>query len=338
MPLLTVPMLAASSAHAQILLPLDSRPATSTLPAAIAGLISADVRLAPRWLLGTAKVGADEAPVEAWLRTQAATPGLPLIVSLDALAYGGLVQSRSSALSVDEALARLAVLRVKAKTQPIYAFITLPRSPDATNRPRNLAVARAMLAWAKEGIFKELHVTWDDALPGSPAPKEGAELARTAPTNVRVYPGADEVLSSLVARALAPEAASLQVEYSDPGKAGAVIKYEGIPLTRSVELHAQASGFTLRPAGQSGPPAALTLYVYNGGDTRQAALRISALLRSGKGAVADVASVNQGNPRLVGRFEHPAPPGRTRGAGGLGHPRQQPRHGARPRQGLFARR
>ena len=333
-----MPLLAASSAHAQILLPLDSRPATSTLPAAIAGLISADVRLAPSWLLGTAKAGADEAPVEAWLRTQAARPSLPLIVSLDALAYGGLVQSRTSALSVDEALARLAVLRVKAKAQPIYAFITLPRSPDATNRPRNLAVAREMLAWANEGIFKELHVTWDDALPGSPAPTEGAALAKTAPANVRVYPGADEVLSSLVARALAPEAATLQVEYSDPGKAGAVIKYEGIPLTRSVELHAQASGFTLRPAGPSGPPAALTLYVYNGGDTRQAALRISALLRSGKVAVADVASVNQGNPRLWADLSTLRRPAGLVALAAWGTPGNNLGTALSARQGLFARR
>ena len=58
--------------------------------------------------------------------------------------------------------------------------------------------------------------TWDDALPGSPAPQEGAALAQDAPANVRVYPGADEVLSMLTARALAPEAATVRVEYSDP--------------------------------------------------------------------------------------------------------------------------
>lgn len=281
------------AAQAQILLPLDSRPATSTLPADIAGLVSSDVRLAPQWLLGVAKHGADEAPLQAWLAAQTAPQHLPLIVSLDALAYGGLVQSRTSPISAEEALSRLSVLRTKAaEQQPIYAFITLPRSPDATNRARNLAVAREMLNWAADGTFKELHITWDDALPGSPAPQEGAELAKTAPANVLVYPGADEVLSSLVARALAPEAARVKVEYSDPKKADAVIKYEGIALSRSVALHAQATGFTLAAAGETAP---LTLYVYNGGDSRKAALRVSALLRRGKVAVVDVNAVNQGN-------------------------------------------
>jgi len=293
---LTILLLGAPAAQAQILLPLDSRPATSTLPADIAGLISPDVRLAPQWLLGVASHGADAPALEAWLTAQTTPQGLPLIVSLDALAYGGLVQSRTSPLSAEEALSKLAVLRSKAaQQQPIYAFITLPRSPDATDRARNLAVAREMVAWAADGTFKELHVTWDDALPGSPAPQEGAALAQGAPANVLVYPGADEVLSSLVARALSPEPARVKVEYSLPDKAGAVIKYEGIALSRSVALHAQATGFTLAGAGESAP---LTLYVYNGGDARKSALRISALLRRGKVAVVDVNAVNQGNPAL----------------------------------------
>ncbi len=51
-------------------------------------------------------------------------------------------------------------------------------------------------------------------------------------------------------------------------------------------------------AAAPGQPAPLTLYVYNGGDTRKAALRISALLRRGPVAVADVNAVNQGNSLL----------------------------------------
>ena len=290
--LLLAALLALAAAQAQILLPLDSRPATSTLPANIAGLISDGVRIPPAALLGTAQQGADNAALHEWLAAQP-TSG-PLIVSLDALAYGGLVQSRKSPISAEEALSRLAPLRERSVQQPIYAFITLPRSPDATDRPRNFAVAQQMVSWAAEGVFKELHITWDDALPGSPAPQEGAKLAENAPANVLVYPGADEVLSSLVARALAPDPVKLAVEYSDPSKAEMVIKYEGIALSRSVALHAQATGFTVSDQ----PSAALTLYIYNGGDTRAAALRISALLRRGRVAVADVNAVNQGNSKL----------------------------------------
>ncbi|WP_221088348.1 DUF4127 family protein [Deinococcus aquaedulcis] len=288
-------LLSFGAAHAQTLLPLDSRPATRVLPALVAGLRGANVQVPPATLLGTATTGADPAALGAWLQAQPNTG--PLIAALDALAYGGLVQSRTSPLSAEEALARLAPLRTwQARTgQPVYAFITLPREPDATNRARNLAVVRAVMDWAREGHLKELHVTWDDALPGSPAPGEGAALAQEAPGNVRVYPGADEVLSMLAARALAPEAATVRLEYSDPKAAQAVMKYEGIPLTQSALNHAQGAGFTVVDGR-----ADLTLYVYNGGDPRRAALRVSALLRQGPVAVADVAQVNLGNTRFWG--------------------------------------
>ncbi len=284
-------------AQAQTLVPLDSRPATSTLPAAIASLGMQAVHVPPRALLGTARQGADYNQLLAWLQAQPTTG--PLIVSLDALAYGGLVQSRTSTLSASEVLARLAPLRERAKQQPIYAFITLPRSPDATDRARNLAIARQMMHWAADGTFTELHVTWDDALPASPAPQEGAELAKDAPPNVQIYPGTDEVLSSLVARALAPKPSSVQVEYSDPVSQDKITKYDGIALSESVRLHAQAAGYEVR-SEQSSP---LILYIYNGGEPRKSALRISALLRQAAKqgrwvAVADVNTVNMGNSRL----------------------------------------
>lgn len=295
----------------ETLIPLDSRPATSTLPAQMAALLGGAVHLPPADLLGDAKRGADPAALVAWLAQQPKDG--PLIVSLDALAYGGLVQSRSSRDTVETVMARLQAVRdwKAASGQPVYAFIVLPRQPDAVDRARNLEVARRMIGWAADGVFSELHVTWDDALPGSPAPAEGAELARTAPANVLVYPGADEVLGSLVARALSPQTQTLAVEYSQPQKADAVIRYEGIALTQSVALHAAAAGWQavqtepepiLTPFGGQGTrpisPAALTLYIYNGGDPRGAALRVSQLLRErGAVAVADVDMVNSGNVR-----------------------------------------
>lgn len=299
------PLLLCGASSAQTLLPLDSRPATSTLPARMAGLRGGTPHLPPAELLGDATRGADPAALSAWLAAQP-TDG-PLVVALDALAYGGLVQSRNSALSAAQALARLQPVRDwQARTgQPVYAFITLPREPDATDRARNLAVVKAMIEWARAGVFRELHVTWDDAVPGSPAPQEGAALAKDAAANVRanvrVYPGADEVLSLLTARALSPEPRTVRVVYSDPVGAQGVVKYEGIPLTRSTENHAAAAGYEVVDAGSG--PADLTLYVYNGGDPRQAALKISALLRRGPVAVADVAAVNLGNARLWGDLQ-----------------------------------
>ncbi|SMB91880.1 DUF4127 family protein [Deinococcus hopiensis] len=287
-------LLLASCAGAQTLVPLDSRPATRQLPALIAGLGGARVHVPDAALLGNAERGADPAALAAWLGAQPTDK--PLIVALDAFAYGGLLQSRTSALSPQEALARVEPVREwQTRTgQPVYAFITLPREPGARDRARNLAVVREMIAWARAGAFRELHVTWDDALPGSPSPAEGAELAKTAPENVRVYPGADEVLALLVARALAPAQKTVRVEYSNSAAAEAAVKYEGISLTQSAANHAAAGGFRLVESGV----ADLTLFVYNGGDARQAAVRVSSLLRKGPVAVADVAQVNLGNARL----------------------------------------
>ncbi|GGR46336.1 hypothetical protein GCM10008959_04170 [Deinococcus seoulensis] len=286
---------ALGGAHAQTLLPLDSRPTTRVLPALIADLRGGAAHVPPASMLGNAQVGADPAALTAWLEAQPKDG--PLIAALDALAYGGLVQSRKSPLSAAEALARLEPLHTwTARTgQPVYAFITLPREPDATNRERNLAVTRTLLDWARAGSFAQLHVSWDDALPGSPAPAEGAALAKEAPANVLVYPGADEVLSMLTARALAPQPATVTFEYSDPAAARQVMKYEGIPLTQSAVNHAQASGFTVQEAGG---PADLTVFVFNGGDPRRAAVRVSRLLAAGPVAVADVEKVNLGNSRL----------------------------------------
>ncbi|MDO4264590.1 MAG: DUF4127 family protein, partial [Deinococcus sp.] len=294
--------LAAAPAHAQTLIPMDSRPATSRLPAAIAGLKGDSLKVVPRELLGTAQQGADPARLLEWLRTEGAgQANEPLIVALDALAYGGLVQSRRSTDSAARVRSRLLPLREwqRETGRPIYAFITIPRHPDAVDRERNYAVAQLLTRWAAAGTFKELHIAWDDALPGSPAPAEGARLAQfaaeVAPDNVRVYPGADEVLALLSARALSPEPKTLQAVYSDPNLAQQVIKYEGIPLTQSVENHAEAAGFRMAEPGQS---AEMTVYVFNGGDPRRAALDISALLRRGPVAVVDVEKVNLGNTRL----------------------------------------
>lgn len=281
-------------AGAQVLVPLDSRPATRVLPGLIASLTGASPHVPGATLLGNAVQGADPAALVSWLNAQASDG--PLVVALDALAYGGLVQSRTSALSAADALARLEPVRAwQARTgQPVYAFITLPREPDATDRARNLQVVQALIGWARKGVFRELDVTWDDALPGSPSPAEGAALRQDAPGNVRIYPGADEVLSMLTARALGGPPRTLRVEYSDPQAAQQVIRYEGIPLTESTANHADASGYRVVTAGA----ADQTLFVFNGGDPRRAAVRVSALLRLGPVAVADVEKVNVANPRF----------------------------------------
>jgi Protein of unknown function (DUF4127) len=283
------------------LIPLDSRPATSLLPIRIAAVGGLEVVTPPRELLGTAKTGANLEAIRDWLWT--ANPRA-LVVSLDALAYGGLVQSRSSTISSQEAWDRLWMIRNwRVVTQrPVYASITIPRAPDAKDRPRNLEVIRKAIQWAEDGTLERLYVTWDDALPGSPAPAEGAKIAAEVEArglkNVLVYPGADEVTGSLISsfalneRQVRPK---VRLEFSDPKARMNIIKYDGLPLEKSAERQANAAGLEVVTDGSE----ALTLYIYNGGDLRAAAVRLSVLQRRAPTALVDVANVNKASSPLV---------------------------------------
>ena len=64
------PLLLSGASSAQILLPLDSRPATSTLPARMAGLRGGAPHLPPAEMLGNATRGADPVALSAWLAAQ----------------------------------------------------------------------------------------------------------------------------------------------------------------------------------------------------------------------------------------------------------------------------
>jgi Protein of unknown function (DUF4127) len=295
------PVLEQPLSSAIALIPLDSRPATSILPVRIAAVGGLEVVAPPRELLGTAKTGANLEAIRDWLWT--ANPRA-LVVSLDALAYGGLVQSRSSTISSQEAWDRLWMLRLwKVVTKrPIFASITIPRAPDAKDRPRNLDVIRKAIQWAEDGTLERLYVTWDDALPGSPAPAEGAKIAAEVETmglkNVLVYPGADEVTGSLISsfalqeRQVKPK---VRLEFSDPAARTNIIKYDGLPLEKSAERQANAAGLEVVTDGSE----AFTLYIYNGGDLRTAAVRLSVLQRRASTALVDVANVNKASSPLV---------------------------------------
>jgi Protein of unknown function (DUF4127) len=283
------------------LIPLDSRPATSLLPIRIAAVGGLEVVSPSQKILGDAKRSADLEAIRDWLWT--ANPRA-LVLSLDALAYGGLVQSRSSTISSQEAWDRLWMIRNwRVVTQrPVYASITIPRAPDAKDRLRNLEVIRKAIQWAEDGTLERLYVTWDDALPGSPAPAEGAKIAAEVEArglkNVLVYPGADEVTGSLISsfalneRQVKPK---VRLEFSDPKARMNIIKYDGLPLEKSAERQANAAGLEVVTDGSE----AFTLYIYNGGDLRAAAVRLSVLQRRAPTALVDVANVNKASSPLV---------------------------------------
>lgn len=283
------------------LIPLDSRPATSSLPARVGAVGGLDVLVPPVELLGDLRRGADADALYRWL-DEADPPAL--VASLDALAYGGLVQSRRADLGLEEAWARLRGLRVwqERTGRMVLGFLTIPRYPDARDRARNLALARRALGWAADGTLARLTIAWDDALPGSPAPAEGAVLRAEADAlglgaTVLVGPGADEVASTLLARyrldleGLAPR---VGIVFSNPAASGRVVPYDGLPLDESARRQARAAGLEVSDVNPD-----LRLFVYNGGPTRAAALDLLFLARQGPVALADVERVNLASAPLV---------------------------------------
>ncbi len=114
------------------LIPLDERPVNMRYPYMIAQIADAVLRLPPPDLLSRKRTPADRAALAEWLANTAPSCDA-LIVSLDMLAYGGLIASRTtndSALSCLSVLDRLRALPLSCTT---YAFNVITRLPDAND-------------------------------------------------------------------------------------------------------------------------------------------------------------------------------------------------------------
>ncbi len=110
------------------LVPLDNRPCNARFPLQIAAIGGDELLLPELETLGDLHHAGDTRSIGDWVKS------LPeigaLIVSIDMLAYGGLVASRRTLTSEDEAMARLEVLREfrrQRPSTPVLAFNVLMR-------------------------------------------------------------------------------------------------------------------------------------------------------------------------------------------------------------------
>jgi hypothetical protein len=130
------------------LVPLDDRPVCLHYPEMLARLAHAEVVAPPVELLGRFTTPGDTAAIARWLRAQDWRTFDALIVSIDMLAYGGLVASRVHAVDADTALGRLRVLddiRDAHATLPIHGFSVIMRlapTADGTNEAWREKLAR----------------------------------------------------------------------------------------------------------------------------------------------------------------------------------------------------
>jgi len=124
------------------LLPIDDRPAVGQFAQMIGAVADHKVIMPPREMLGRFTQPGDTARMEQWLKSQDYSKTDALIVSVDMLAYGGLVASRTHEVSFDEAKKRLEFFRwfkSKHPRVPVYAFNVIMRvAPTATAASRGI--------------------------------------------------------------------------------------------------------------------------------------------------------------------------------------------------------
>lgn len=119
-----------------LLIPLDDRPPCLQMPVKMGLIGDAEVVTPPRELLGRFTEFGKSDEIIAWIRKQNIRTFDAAIVSVDMLAYGGLVAMREYETSFEKAAARLGVLREirrRAPRMPIYGSSVIMRLAPTGN-------------------------------------------------------------------------------------------------------------------------------------------------------------------------------------------------------------
>ncbi|KKC38304.1 hypothetical protein WH87_10465 [Devosia epidermidihirudinis] len=133
------------------LVPLDERPVNVELPIAIAAIAGADLVLPPDELMPDIRVPGQADAIGDWL-AEVAPKVDAAVVSVDTLAFGGLIAARTTDDSVVTALSRLDRLRALKATAPDLPIAAVSLVMRATN---SYNPQEEPLYWAEVG--KELH-------------------------------------------------------------------------------------------------------------------------------------------------------------------------------------
>ena len=134
-----------------LLIPLDDRPPCVQFPIMIGRTGDAEVVTPPREMLGRFTVPGDTEKIAEWVRAQDLRSFDAVIVAVDMVAYGGLVNSRVHRTPLNEALARLDLLRWIRRTAPrlpVYGFNVIMRLAP-TGDGRNEAYREKLARWAE---------------------------------------------------------------------------------------------------------------------------------------------------------------------------------------------
>ena len=253
--------------------PIDNRPVCYNLAKDIAAIDeNIELFIPPREFLGDLTRSAGVNEIIEWIENIPECDAM--VISLDTIAYGGLIPSRRSPDSIDKIKIRLNRLKPLLEGKKVYAFSSIMRIsnnnyneeekeywkdwgkkifeysysgvndgiPQAilddylATRKRNFEINKTYL----NGGLNTLIFSKDDCAPKGFNVDEARELERLG---AKTKTGADEIPLTLLARAIEKEI-KVFVEFTEPDYKDCISNYEDVSIEKSVQGQLELGGFT----------------------------------------------------------------------------------------------
>ncbi len=254
-------------------IPIDNRPVCYNLAKEIAAIDeNIELFIPPREFLGDLTRSAGVNEIIEWIENIPECDAM--VISLDTIAYGGLIPSRRSTDSLEDIKSRLKRLKPSLKNKKVYAFSSIMRIsnnnyneeekeywkdwgkkifeysysgvndgiPQAilddylATRKRNFEINKTYLNWG----LNTLIFSKDDCAPKGFNVDEARELERLG---AKTKTGADEIPLTLLARAIEKEI-KVFVEFTEPDYKDCISNYEDVSIEKSVQGQLELGGFT----------------------------------------------------------------------------------------------
>ena len=254
-------------------IPIDNRPVCYNLAKDIAAIDeNIELFIPPREFLGDLTRSAGVNEIIEWIENIPECDAM--VISLDTIAYGGLIPSRRSPDSIDKIKIRLNRLKPLLEGKKVYAFSSIMRIsnnnyneeekeywkdwgikifeysysgvndgiPQAilddylATRKRNFEINKTYL----NGGLNTLIFSKDDCAPKGFNVDEARELERLG---AKTKTGADEIPLTLLARAIEKEI-KVFVEFTEPDYKDCISNYEDVSIEKSVQGQLELGGFT----------------------------------------------------------------------------------------------
>lgn len=254
-------------------IPIDNRPVCYNLAKDIAAIDeNIELFIPPREFLGDLTRSAGVNEIIEWIENIPECDAM--VISLDTIAYGGLIPSRRSTDSLEDIKSRLKRLKPSLKNKKVYAFSSIMRIsnnnyneeekeywkdwgkkifeysysgvndgiPQAilddylATRKRNFEINKTYLNWG----LNTLIFSKDDCAPKGFNVDEARELERLG---AKTKTGADEIPLTLLARAIEKEI-KVFLEFTEPDYKDCISNYEDVSIEKSVQGQLELGGFT----------------------------------------------------------------------------------------------